>query len=287
MTLPPGWQESIDKALAVLQKYLDALSGNYTFLIIVAVVLAGLAIYLVVLFFQPQPESTMRWTSRRKVRGRAVMQPNKTNGMVTPEVEYPVVVRLLELDAEQMPTAKVLGYSIRPAPGPTEPIFLFLDGEWMKMDPIQSLNHLQIRQIQDEIEGGIRKEIPLPPGEAHKAKKEYEQVTPPGFFDLNRQIWKLERVVSFAGELVRGQLFSFKGGKGLFELISASEADVPEDGAPEERSVLVLEKTIDQYRRAINETWTSFMVSRSSYQEIADRVGEDILASLDLVAQPA
>lgn len=247
-----------------------------------------LAIVVVVIFkltrwaFAPMSTKEKLEEQRRNLRrsGHIVAQANPSNGMEVLAVDFPVVIKLQEIDGEGNTTGRVLGYSIRSAP--LAPVFLWLEGSWSRLDPIKSLHHGDIARIQAEIRDGIREELP-DSKEGGKMVKHFRQISPPGQFALNGEVWKLDETLSFAGKLLRGQLFSFKEGKGLFELMSATRV-----GENAEENAIVLEKTVDEFRRAINETWICYSLAPSSEEEVRSEAGNEVLAPLSLpVGEPA
>ncbi len=277
----PEWLIQLVEAIKdTVQDAWQVIHANPLYETIFWLVVAAFAILLLFRLgfwaFEPTEEAKQKRQEELAKRRSPGYQPNPTNGLVTPGVEYPLLVKLSEIDQDQKPRGET-AYTVRA--GPKEPVFLFLDARWLRLEPIQSLDHEKIKSIQDQIRDGVRKPVAGDEGKS-KNQRRFEEIFPPGHFQLNGIAWKLEETRLFAGELLRGQLFSFKGGKGVIELIFGSPV-LSQEGVQ-----LVLEKTIDQYRRAVNETWTSFDVSPSSFEEVTFQVGEETLSFLGVKSQP-
>lgn len=233
------------------QQMYDALAGNYTFLVIVLLFLVAAAMFVLFMYFQPSEKSTMRRGSHHRVYGQAIAQANPTNGLVNPELEFPVIAELTGLDKEGQET-EMVAYSVKV--GPKGPVFLYLKEVWQRLDPIRSLHHEQIEEVR-------------------------KQIAETGEFFLNLAMWKLGESFAFRGELLTGQIFSFKGGKGFFELMTATS---PKKSG--EDNAIALEKTIDEFQRPINETWTLYTLVPSSIEEVRQLVEEKHLEALKLPA---
>lgn len=180
---------------------------------------------------------------------KAVIQ----NGL-TPMLQYPVIFRLLDTDVGLEEDGETLGYIIQPSPEGES--FLFFEGEWSKLSVIQSIHHLLIEKIEKQIRDGV---------EISK-----EETTEPGHFMWNGTIWKIERSLPFVVRVVKGDVYSFPGGKGAIELIIA----IPYRKEEQENGAIVLEKQFNPFRSKRNETWTGYHVSGITQREVEEGTGE-------------
>ncbi len=190
------------------------------------------------------------------INEKAVVQ----NGL-TAMLQYPLVFRLLDFDTKNGEDGETLGYIIQPSPAGEN--FLFFEGKWSRLSVIQSIHHLLIDKIEDQIRDGV--EI------------SEEETTPPGHFEWNGAIWKIKNRLPFAVRVEEGDVYSFPGGEGALELIVA----IPYRKEEQENGAVVLEKQFNPFRSKINETWTGYHVFETTEREVRTETGE-YFETLDL-----
>lgn len=199
--------------------------------------------------YQKVQEMREALPSKMVMEEKAISQ----NGLAT-MLPYPVIFRLLDPDIKGEENGDTLGYIIKPSPAGEK--FLFFEGEWSKLSVVQSLHHLIIGQIEIQMQYGV--------------KISEEESTPPGHFEWNGTIWKIERTLSFAVRVEKGSVYSFPGGKGAIELTVAT----PYRKEEHENGTIVLEKQSISFRRKVNETWMGYHAFEVTKEEVNAEIGE-------------
>lgn len=188
------------------------------------------------------------------------------------ELVYPVVARLTGLNKGLEDTGEFFGYWVKMRPGMAYDTFVFLENSWLRLSTIQSLNHLDIQRIQEEISVGTHDRV----------DGKLQEIRPEGQFEWNREIWKVDRTYDLQVNIVEGEMGVFAGGKGKVQLRFAAQSGKPE----EEQDIICIEKQYHQHRRDINEIWSVYYVDVPTPDEVDAEIGE-ALESIDLQKEVA